>query len=150
MKRIYLDVCCLNRPFDNQNQERIKLETEAILLILKRFEAGQWQWISSEVVDFEIAQTPDIERRNQVNSLLISVHAFAFLNKKLVKRGEELQAKGFDGYDALHIACAEHELADVFLTTDDKLRRLASRYTEQLNVRLDNPLQWFQEVINND
>ena len=29
---IYLDVCCLNRPFDDQTQERIRLESEAVLL----------------------------------------------------------------------------------------------------------------------
>ncbi len=29
--RIYLDVCCLNRPFDRQSQARIRLETEAML-----------------------------------------------------------------------------------------------------------------------
>jgi hypothetical protein len=60
MKKIYLDVCCFNRPFDNQTQERIRLEAEAILLILKRFELGEWQWISSETMDFEIAQTPSV------------------------------------------------------------------------------------------
>lgn len=26
---IYLDVCCLNRPFDDQTQERIGLEAKA-------------------------------------------------------------------------------------------------------------------------
>ena len=30
MKRIYLDVCCLNRPFDDQSIDRIHLESEAI------------------------------------------------------------------------------------------------------------------------
>jgi hypothetical protein len=30
--RIYLDACCLNRPFDDQTQERIRLESEAVLL----------------------------------------------------------------------------------------------------------------------
>jgi len=29
MERVYLDLCCLNRPFDDQTQERIRLETEA-------------------------------------------------------------------------------------------------------------------------
>lgn len=39
--RIYLDVCCLNRPFDNQSQPRIALETQAILTILSQCEAQQ-------------------------------------------------------------------------------------------------------------
>ena len=28
--RLYLDSCCLNRPFDDQNQLRVRLEAEAI------------------------------------------------------------------------------------------------------------------------
>ncbi len=31
--RIYLDNCCFNRPFDNQNDMKIKIETEAKLSI---------------------------------------------------------------------------------------------------------------------
>jgi predicted nucleic acid-binding protein len=31
--RLYLDNCCFNRPFDNQEQLKIKLETEAKLFI---------------------------------------------------------------------------------------------------------------------
>ena len=31
---IYLDMCCLKRPFDDQSQPRIRLETEAVLALL--------------------------------------------------------------------------------------------------------------------
>jgi len=42
--RIYMDVCCLTRPFDDQSQERIKLESESVLMILHRceLECGRW------------------------------------------------------------------------------------------------------------
>ena len=33
--RVYLDNCCYNRPFDNQNFLRISLETQAKLYIQK-------------------------------------------------------------------------------------------------------------------
>ncbi|MDF2439948.1 MAG: hypothetical protein JWN98_932 [Abditibacteriota bacterium] len=39
--KIYLDVCCLKRPFDDQGQDRIHLESEAVLLILAHVEAGE-------------------------------------------------------------------------------------------------------------
>ena len=51
MPTIYLDVCCLNRPFDDQTQVRIHLEAEAVLMVLSRCEAGAWQWIGSEVIE---------------------------------------------------------------------------------------------------
>jgi hypothetical protein len=31
--RVYLDNCCYNRPFDNQNQRSVQLETQAKLWI---------------------------------------------------------------------------------------------------------------------
>ena len=31
--RVYLDNCCYNRPFDEQTQPSVRLETEAKLLI---------------------------------------------------------------------------------------------------------------------
>jgi hypothetical protein len=44
MTKIYLDTCCLNRPFDDQTQERIRLESEAMLAILSRIEKGEWEY----------------------------------------------------------------------------------------------------------
>jgi hypothetical protein len=39
-------------------------------------------------------------------------------------------------FDALHLTCAESGGADVFLTTDDRLRRRAARLVDVLQVRL--------------
>ena len=41
--KVYLDNCVLNRPFDDQGQERIRLETEAVMLILAKRHAMQLQ-----------------------------------------------------------------------------------------------------------
>lgn len=46
--RIYLDVCCLNRPFDDQTQIRIHLEAEAILSIIQSVDDGEWEWINND------------------------------------------------------------------------------------------------------
>lgn len=60
---IYLDVCCLNRPFDDQTQERIRLEAEAVRLILANCQTGEWQMLVSEAIDNELERTPDIDRK---------------------------------------------------------------------------------------
>jgi hypothetical protein len=61
--KIYLDVCCLNRPFDDQTQPRIRLETEAILEIISRCRTGEWELLSSTALESEIARTPDLTRK---------------------------------------------------------------------------------------
>jgi hypothetical protein len=43
--KIYLDVSCLNRPFDDQGQVRIRLETEAVTIILEVQVANPLEWL---------------------------------------------------------------------------------------------------------
>ena len=38
---IYLDMCCLKRPFDDQSQPRIALEMEAIVTVLAMIHSGE-------------------------------------------------------------------------------------------------------------
>jgi len=147
MKRIYLDVCCLNRPFDDQSIDRIHLESEAIMLILKRFESVEWTWISSTVIDHEVDQTSDFERKRRVKTLLSLAHQVVLLTEEIIRRGDEIKQLGFGSYDALHIASAEAGEADVVLTTDDKLIRLAMRHLRETKVLVSNPLQWLQEEM---
>jgi hypothetical protein len=147
MPRIYLDVCCLNRPFDDQRQDRVRLEAEAVLLILGHCEAGVWQWLSSAVVEEEVNNTPSRERRSRVRNMLSGAQSTIALTAMAVTRAQELKAMGFRTYDALHLACAEQATVDVFLTTDDRVLRIATRHTAQLQVRVANPLDWLLEVI---
>ena len=147
MKRIYLDVCCLNRPFDDQSIDRIHLESEAIMLILKRLESVEWTWISSTVIDYEVDQTPDCERKRRVKTLLSSAHQVVLLTEEIIRRGDEIKQLGFGSYDALHIASAEAGEVDVVLTTDDRLVRLAMRHLREIEVSVSNPLQWLQKEL---
>lgn len=140
--KIYLDVCCLNRPFDEQEQEKIRLESEAVLFIMARFEDKQWQWISSEVVLDEILQTRDEERRRRLLSLNDRANESLVVKDDDFKRAKELIQMGFHDMDSLHLACAESGNVDLFLTTDDKLIRTANKLAGQLNVLVDNPLNW--------
>ena len=145
MPQIYLDVCCLNRPFDDQRQDRIRLEAEAVLLILEHCEAGAWQWISSAVVEEEVNNTPDSERRQRVRNMLRAAHVTVALTDTGIERARDIKALGFRTYDALHLACAEQASVDVVLTTDDRVLRTATRHAEKLTVRVANPLDWLLE-----
>lgn len=147
MTRIYFDTCCLNRPFDDQTQVRIRLEAEAVLGILSRIENGDWEWIGSEVLLDEIEQTPDAQRSTRVKLLCSFVQEFVNIGDKEIKRAKALQKEGFQAFDALHIACAESAKADVFLSTDDRLLKQAQRVAKRLKTRVENPLVWIEEMI---
>lgn len=143
---IYLDVCCLNRPFDEQSQARVRLETEAVLLIMGIVNDREWQWISSEAVVSEVARISDPRRRTRVKRLLTLASAHISITNIEATRARQLQAVGFRLFDALHLACAESGEVDVFLTTDDKLLNLATRLAVQLHVQVANPLPWLESV----
>ena len=146
MTRIYLDACCLNRPFDDQTQPRIRLEAEAVLMVLTQCEAGDWEWISSEALDWEIGQTPDPERLRRVRSLVAHAHHSVPIGPSEVARAQEMEVWGIAALDAMHLACAESGSADVLLTTDDRLLRRSAEQATALRVRVANPLTWLREV----
>ena len=64
--RLYIDLSCFNRPFDDQGQERIRLETEAVLSVLTRVLEGRdlllWSWAMS----YENDKHPKTDRRDEI------------------------------------------------------------------------------------
>lgn len=150
MFRIYLDVCCFNRPFDDQTQSRIRVETEAVLAILENCETGQWELIISEMVETEVDQIADRERQQSIERALRMARSNITVDDRVTGRGEYLQSLGFQGFDAIHLACAEIAEADVFLSTDDRLLRRAFRYQNTITVAVENPAAWFIKTVQGD
>lgn len=142
MIRVYLDNCCFSRLFDNQKEERVRLETAAIRLILQRVLRGDPTMIGSDAVNAEVAaiRNPDLRRGTQLLTSATAEHIH--FDPSLIRRGEVLKLMGFRGYDSLHIACAEAAGADILLTTDDAFVRRARRLQHESSVRVANPLTW--------
>lgn len=143
--RIYLDMSCLNRPFDDQTQLRIRLESETIIFILQNFNLPQWEWISSEILQLEIEHIPVVEMREHLLLLASRAHQVVRLQQKEAKRAQQLKRMGLNAFDALHLACAESGNADIFLTSDQKLLEQATKI-DKINLSVVNPL-WLLEVL---
>ncbi len=144
--RIYLDICCLNRPFDDQEQARIRLESEAVLIILAAVERGEYEMISSETLELENDNNPNLPRRNRVRDMLRSATSTVQVGEDEATRAGTLATMGFGAYDALHLACAEAADVDVLLTTDDRFVKTAERMREKLRVRVRNPVFWLEGI----
>jgi len=67
---VYLDVCALCRPFDDQRQARIRLETTSVELILAYVRKKKIELIVSPTHDAEIEATADREERSQLMLLM--------------------------------------------------------------------------------
>jgi predicted nucleic acid-binding protein len=145
--KIYFDVCCLNRPFDDQMQDRVHLEAEAILAILNHSRTAGWSVIGSEAIDFEIAKMPDHDKRLKVRVLSTLLDTHVKVDAGVEQRALELQKVGMKALDALHVACAEKAKAAVLLTTDDNLLSKAAQNKKMLKLKIENPLRWVMEVL---
>jgi predicted nucleic acid-binding protein len=145
--RLYLDACCLNRLTDDQSQARVRNEAEAVEGILRLVHEGQATWVSSTALEIEISRNPDADRRHDVAGLLAFSNEVVVPRSRSAERAGFLQKLGFSAFDALHLASAEQGQADVFLTTDDGLLRRAARYSNELRIRVQNPVSWYQEVV---
>lgn len=145
--RVYFDACCLNRPFDDQTQPRIRLETEAVEHLLRAVEEGMLVWFSSEALLFEIHKCPDEVRRAAVLALCSRASSRLAANEDVRRRAAEHHAAGLRPLDALHLACAEAGGAQVLLTTDDRFVAGAARLLPASPVRVLNPIAYEQEVL---
>ena len=142
--KIYMDVCCLSRPFDNLSQPRVRLEAIAVINILECCRSGQWTLAASDVLDFELAAIQDNEKKMQVRELYSLADNWLPVTAPAKARAVFLQSQGLSFFDSLHLALAEASRQDVFLTTDDKLLKCANKI--DLNIRVANPVVWFMEV----
>ncbi len=141
--KIYLDNCCFNRPFDDQSQLRIRLESEAKLKIQEDIRSGLYRLIWSYILDYENSKNPFQERREQI----VKWRAYAIEdikeNKKNVKVATMINQYGIKKLDSLHIACAIKAKADYFLTTDDGLLR---KSTLVKGIKITDPIGFIKEV----
>lgn len=142
--KIYLDVCCLCRPFDNHSDTRVRLETEAVLSILKRCSLD-WELVTSTAVLYEIGLIGDPAKRLHALRLIQRARETIRVDDIVLSRAEEFENLGVLGMDAVHIACAEKAGA-VLLTTDDDLVKIMKKNALGTSVCADNPLHWLMEV----
>lgn len=146
--RIYLDNCCLNRPFDDLSQDRVYLEAEAVLSIVAHCEKGEWELLGSGVLELELSRLTNMERLEQVRVLYSAARTRIAMTPEAENRAFFFQQQNIKVFDSFHLAVAEAGDADVFLTTDDRLLRAVSKI--ELKTRAANPVSWLMEVINDE
>lgn len=118
--RLYLDLCCFNRPYDDQSQTRIRLETEAKLVVQQKIRDGQCELVWSSTLDFENSRNPFEEHMQAIREWRNLSVLCVMADVGVVKIAREAMSFGIGEYDALHVASAIAGNADALVTTDDK------------------------------
>ena len=142
MLKLYLDNCCYNRPFDNQSQIKIHLETQAKLYIQAKIKDGIYSLVCSYILDYENSRNPYEEKRQAISPWKnIASECVAGESEEILTFAESLHTKGIKTYDTLHISCAVFAGCDYYLTTDKKLLN-----TPIPEIKIINPIMFVNEM----
>lgn len=148
MRRVYLDICAIQRPLDEQSQLRVRLETEAVLGVLAACASGLIELVVSDVHFVETARNPHPNRRDFALEVLDLASKQVEVSDEVATRATDYGRSGLDAADALHLSAAVEAGVDFFCTTDDRLasrsRRVNTERTHvvtplELVTRLDQP-----------
>ncbi len=127
--RIYLDNCCLGRPFDDQNFPRIAEETAAIISIREKIISGEFKLATSYILHHENLQCRFELRQRTIKKFLrdySSKYISIALAESVISKATEFISAGIKEKDAYHVASAILAECDYFLTVDDRLLKLNS------------------------
>ena len=116
--RVYLDNCCYNRPFDEQTQLRVRLETVTKLAVQLLMATRVVEYVWSKALDYEISFNPFPKRKTSIMWWRDGAVEYVETTEEVIRRGEEIESLGIKPKDALHLASAEKANCDMFLTTD--------------------------------
>ena len=137
VRRVYMDACSLQRPFDDRSQPRVNVEAEAVLTILRLVE--------SEALEFEIDRIPESERQKNARLQLTLASESVELTDEIEAEAVIFVKRKIRPLDALHLAFACSSRADYFCTCDDKLLKKSKRLAG-LVTKVVSPLELIAEV----
>ena len=123
--KIYLDNCAYNRPFDDQTQIKISLETEAKRHIQRLITDKNIDLVYSYINRLENNDNPFTTRKNSINKFFEEADFFIDSGYAEIaeKKATAIMQSGIKARDALHIACAIEGRCNYFITTDKLLLR---------------------------
>ena len=145
--RVYLDNCTFNRPFDDQTQIRIRLETEAKLYIQEKIQDGALELAWSYILDYENLANPFEERRRVIQNWKARASIDVDANLEILTKANILREIGLRNKDALHLACSIAAKCDYFVTTDDTILRKTISFEE---VKVIDPLDFIRSILHDN
>ena len=148
--RLYFDICCYSRFYDDQRQIKIYMESEAILNIINIAKQNNDEILGSPALDLEMDQIDNTEKREKIkyfyNQTITSKIDYT---EDVLKQVNDLSEKTkIRTIDSFHLSFAENFDVDILITTDTRFEKACSKIN--LKTKVINPINYLMEVINND
>ncbi|MCZ7392558.1 MAG: PIN domain-containing protein [Candidatus Methanoperedens sp.] len=142
IRRIYLDTCAWCRPFDAPSSKRVLEESNAIPEILRRVDAGEFEIIDSSVLLAEISMiAPKLKEEAVLSFVKHVARRHAIVNDAVERLASDImRACSIGALDALHLAIAIENKAELFITTDDVILN-KTRCISKYKITVKNPCE---------
>ena len=142
--RIYLDMCCYNRPYDDQTQLKVALESQAKLYIQDLIKNKKLELISSYMLRYECGNNPVSMRRDAIFDF-IDNNIIGYVGddrKELIEeKASEIMKTGVKFKDACHVAAAIYAKCEYFISTDIRLLKYRSK-----EIKMVAPIEFVTEM----
>ncbi|MBO6178741.1 MAG: hypothetical protein J6O04_06185 [Selenomonadaceae bacterium] len=142
--RIYMDMCCYNRPYDDQTQIKIIMETLSKLHIQSLIRQGKFDLIGSYTLDYEVSRNPFKMRKLAIMNFIINnIKGYVGEERaELIKPiAESIMEHGVKEKDAYHVASAIYAKCEYFISTDIRLLKYKTD-----KIKLVTPIEFVLEV----
>jgi predicted nucleic acid-binding protein len=133
--RVYLDNCCYNRPFDEQEQRSVQLETQAKLWIQDLIKNDKAELVVSFFLLFENDANKDTDKSEHIAGFFenASVYIDETHIDEIRTLRDEIMATGIKHKDAIHLATAIIAESDYFISTDKRVLKYNSARIKTIN-----------------
>jgi len=142
--RIYLDNCSYNRPYDDQSNMQVHLETQSKLFIQKSIKEGKYDLVASYTLQYETSRNPFDMRRLAIEDFIEhNARYYVDYNKEpeISALATEIMSTGVKEKDAYHVASAIVGGCEYFISTDIRLLKYKSD-----KIKLVTPVEFVSET----
>jgi predicted nucleic acid-binding protein len=143
--KIYLDNCCYNRPYDDQIQPKVIIETLAKLYIQELVLNHKLDLVWSFILKYENSQNISEAKRMAILQWEKLSVEFVDKSKSIMELAREIEKVGIKSFDALHTACAITAQCDYLITTDKRMTKYQSD-----KIIICNPVDFINREVEND
>ena len=131
MIKIYLDICCFNRPYDNQTQLKIELETKAKLFVQNLVYTNKLALVWSYILDYENSKNIHVQKLSAIQKWQTLAVEDINETNEIIEKSKIIQNMGIKNADSLHLACAISSKCDYFITVD---KRVLKYKCDEINI----------------
>ena len=129
-------MCCYNRPYDDQAQLKVFMETQSKLYIQKLIKEKQFELVASYMLRYECNNNPFEMRRNTILDF-IHKNTFAYVGVErkveIETKASEIMQTGIKFKDACHVASA--------ISTDIRLLKYNTK-----EIKMVSPIEFVTEM----